>query len=483
MIPFGEYSPDNSDFNGKALPYMRNAQPVADGWAPFPSFEPYTDPLPEKPCGAFLARRDDGAYVVYAGGPTRLFRLDPATNEWVTVGSGYTLAEGVTWAFAQWGQTVVATNQNTNIQQIDLASYSPATELVAIKARSLFVIGANLFAGGLLDLPDGVQWSADENIASWPIAENGGDRQAFPDGGWVLQGFSGQQGAYILQKDAIRTVNWNPGGTYNFTFSKVAEIGIVGPNAGVTVNQATYFLAQDGFYGVSYTTEKGLLTPPIGGEKVNRAFMAEVDLDALEDVQAVSDPLNKVVYWAYRTTGYTGARFNVILGYDWQLGRWFRIERELVWLANLATPGNTLESLDEISSSLDDLAISLDSPAWSGGKPVLAAFDTDYRMCFAQGSNMDALFRTAKLQLNKAGRSLVTSVTPMTDAEDASMRIGVSGNSYDPLVWKGPYTRQPSGRIPTRANGKIHQFETTLKGNWTIVTGLDDIQAKAAGRR
>nr|WP_321980142.1 hypothetical protein [uncultured Cohaesibacter sp.] len=483
MIPFGEYSPDSSPFNGKVLPYMRNAQPVADGWAPFPSFEPFSEPLPEKPCGSFLARREDGGYVVYAGGLTGLYRLDPATRDWISVGSGYTLSDGMTWAFAQWGQTVVAGNRNTNIQQIDLASYGNATELTAIKARSLFVIGANLFAGGHIDLPDGVQWSADEDISSWPIATNGGDYQEFPDGGWVLQGFSGQQGAYILQKNAIRTVSWNPGGTYNFTFSKVAEIGIVGPNAGITVNQTTYFLAQDGFYAVSYDAEKGLLTPPIGAEKVNRAFMAEVDLDSLDEVQAFADPLNKIVGWAYRTTGYTGPRFNVILGYDWQLGRWFRLEREITWLTTLATPGNTLESLDEVSASLDDLAISLDSPTWTGGKPVLAAFDNDNRMCFAQGANMDALFRTNKLQLNKTGRSLVTSVTPLTDAENTTLRLGVSGNAHEQAVWKGPYTRQPSGRIPTRANGKFHQFEASVTGEWSIITGLDDIQAKAAGRR
>ena len=483
MIPFGDYSPDSSDFNGKALPYMRNAQPVADGWAPFPRFVPYTDPLPEKPCGAFLARREDGGYVVYAGGPTRLFRLEPSSRDWIEVGSSYALAEGMSWAFEQWGQKVVATNQNTNLQQIDLATYGNASELFALKGRSLFSIGSNLFVGGLVDLPDGVRWSADEDISSWPIASGGGDKQVFPNGGWVMQAFSGQRGSFILQKNAIRTVTWNPAGTYNYTFAKVSEMGIVGERAGVTVGQSAYLLAQDGFYQITYSGEEGLITTPIGAEKINRSFFAEVELDALDEVQCVADPLNKVVYWAYRTTGYTGERFNVMLGYDWQLGRWFRIEKEITWLATLATPGQTLESLEDISASLDDLAISLDSPVWSGGKPVLAAFDNDFRMCFAQGQNMDALFRTAKTQLNKTGRALVTSATPLTDAEDVSLRIGVAGNSYSDPIWKGPYNRQPSGRIPTRANGKFHQFEAALNGHWSIVTGLDDIQAKAAGAR
>src|SRR6185503_17063233 len=85
---------------------------------------------------------------------------------------------------------------------------------------------------------------------------------------------------------------------------------------------------------------------PIGKEKVDRTFFADLDQSNLQLFIGSSDPRTTVVYWAYRSTNGATGRFDKILAYDWALDLWAPIMMSGEYLATLSKPGITLEGVD-----------------------------------------------------------------------------------------------------------------------------------------
>jgi hypothetical protein len=81
LLPFGEYKPDVSDYEGQATKNVRNVLPRGDGYGPFPDFAILTQALIAACRGAFYALKSDGsvasspAPVTGSGSPaTRIIR-------------------------------------------------------------------------------------------------------------------------------------------------------------------------------------------------------------------------------------------------------------------------------------------------------------------------------------------------------------------------------------------------------------------------
>jgi hypothetical protein len=104
---------------------------------------------------------------------------------------------------------------------------------------------------------------------------------------------------------------------------------------------------------------------PIGKERVDRTFKADVDTGNLQLVLGASDPRYSRVFWAYKSGNGAAGLFDKLLCYDYALDRWSPIALSGEYLGSLSQPGLTLENLDSISSSIDLLGPSLDSFATS----------------------------------------------------------------------------------------------------------------------
>lgn len=85
LLPFGDYRPDVSDYEGKSTKNILNVIPRGDGYGPFPSFSAYTSALPAACRGAFYALKSDGTVVTFAGTSDRLYQLDNSTYTWKPV--------------------------------------------------------------------------------------------------------------------------------------------------------------------------------------------------------------------------------------------------------------------------------------------------------------------------------------------------------------------------------------------------------------
>ena len=76
LLPFGEFKPDVSDYEGQATRQILNALPRGDGYGPILSLQGYTSALPGQCRGAFYALNPDGTITTFAATATRLYKLN-----------------------------------------------------------------------------------------------------------------------------------------------------------------------------------------------------------------------------------------------------------------------------------------------------------------------------------------------------------------------------------------------------------------------
>jgi hypothetical protein len=82
ILPFGEYRPDVSDYQGEHSRDITNVVPKGDGYGPFASLAAYSSALPGACRGFFYALKNDGSIQVFAGTSDRLYTLNNTTQTW-----------------------------------------------------------------------------------------------------------------------------------------------------------------------------------------------------------------------------------------------------------------------------------------------------------------------------------------------------------------------------------------------------------------
>jgi hypothetical protein len=85
LLPFGEYKPDVSDYEGQATKNVRNVLPRGDGYGPFPDFATLTQALPSACRGAFYALKSDGSVQIFAGTVNALYTANNTDYSWIPV--------------------------------------------------------------------------------------------------------------------------------------------------------------------------------------------------------------------------------------------------------------------------------------------------------------------------------------------------------------------------------------------------------------
>src|SRR5438874_1437369 len=127
--------------------------------------------------------------------------------------------------------------------------------------------------------------------------------QHLPDGG-IVRGVAGGGFGVIMQDASVRRMAYAPGSPVIFQIERIAEDhGILAPSSLVRDGDRVFYLASEGFYTMTATG-----TPePIGKERVDRTFLADVDPANLQLLIGASDPRASRVFWSYKSvSGQTG---------------------------------------------------------------------------------------------------------------------------------------------------------------------------------
>ncbi len=349
LLPFGEYRPDVSDYEGQHSKRILNVVPQGDGYGPFMSLAAYSTALSAACRGLFYALKSDGSVAIFAGTATKLYLLNNTNQTWTDVSQGastYTsLANNRNWSFVQFNNYVIAVHGNVNPQVYDLSSPSAFADLGGSPPKADYVAIVNRFVvlSGLPSAPYRVQWSGLNAVTTWDNITSQSNYQDMADGG-VVRGVMGGEYGTIFQDRSIRRMIYQPGSSLIFGIDRISlDDGLDAPYSLVQAGGSTFFLSPQGFKKMA---AGGGYPEPIGKERIDRTFFGDWDSSNIQLVIGVADPAKQRVYWTYKPQSGAAGLFSKILAYDYVLDRWAPISQTGEYLTSLAVPGLTLEGVD-----------------------------------------------------------------------------------------------------------------------------------------
>ena len=473
MIPFGEWLPDQSDFENPGLLVAKNAIPAALGYRPIKALSTISNAADGVLRGITAGADPDGTTRQFAGDDSKLYLFNSGTKNLddVSVGGGYSLGANDKWRFTQFGNRMIAVAGSavspqtwllgTDTSWSDLPGSPPTAEFVAV-VRDFVMLG-NINDGTAY--PYRVQFSQIGDPTAWTVGTNLADFQDINDLGEVTGIIGGEFGVVLCERGVVRVTFI--GAPFTFQFDTVegargnaykgAAVGL-GPNR-------VFYISESGFQMLS---PNGITD--IGGEKVDRWFNAMLDAGNADKITSAIDPVNRIVVWSFPSVNSDGTP-DMIIAYNYQLNRWTYCEIENDLVAPLYTAGYTLEDLDTIGT-LEELPESLDSSFWAGGQ-FLFGGSTANRIATFSGSNLEACFDTGDLETSPMRVSSVNRIYPHTKGGTPTVQVASRIDHDDAVTFGAASSKNSSGFCPVRSTGRFHRLRLTISGTWEHAIGFD----------
>lgn len=482
MLNWGAWRPDQSGPNTGFCQIADNVLPQSAGlgqygaqlvgYGPFPQLitTPGAGALSAAPRGNISLTLDDGTSAVFYATATTIEQLS-ASYTFTAIDTGRSVTTSDDVSFLHYGAFLLNTDTSDGFKAYNVET--PAgnnTVSGAPSARSIFSCNNVVFALDCNGNNRRMQSSGVGDFTAW--ATLGADGKTFEDGGALVCGVDVKNGnAVIFQEDALRVVTFgNAVSPALYSIAKAADgRGSVGERSVVSFDGMVFYLATDGFYRFDLTNGN----TPIGAEKINRWFLAQIDNSTLDTVQGALDPKNKIVCWRFSSlTNSSSTTFDRMICYDWQLNEWFTLTVTTTALARISTPGYTLDQMDSFGT-LDQISLVLDDRFWQGGVPVYGALDANYEFATFSGAPAAATLQsyTATSPVNQ----MVRKATPISDNANSNLQLGVQYRLSDAMTWKAGVTRQRGGIVPLRGNGLNIAFQENHNAgdDWTYSNGVD----------
>jgi hypothetical protein len=522
-ITFKEWLPDQPSVLD-AVSKANNVIPLAVGYGPFKSAVNYSGDASENLTNVFATKVDNDVSV-FAGGLTKLYKLDGAdlSLDDVSKSGGYT---GINrWQFVQFGNYALATNGSEKIQYYnvnsstlfaDLAAAAPISKYITVVRD--FVVGANIGAG---TYPSRVQWSDINDPTDWTAGgASQSDFQDIPDGGDITGITGGEFGIIFLEKAIVRMSYI--GSPLFFQFDTISRnIGCIEGGSIAQYGGITYFLSDDGFYSCDGQNIIG-----IGSEKIDRYFYSNANIGDIDSISAAVDPERNLVIWNYTTV--SGARSLLI--YNYETKKWCEADTDVDFLSTLATSGTSLESIDSAYNvtagsftvgkqytirsvgntnftligavantvgvlftatgvgsgtgvaidmaasaaalkTVDTLTTTLDDRLYKGGKFLFGGV-RDAKIVTFTGVYATATINTNDLEYGY--NSVVTLIRPSVDNGSANIQITSRRMLDDTITYSTSKTTDQEDRCSVRSAGRYHRVSLTPTGaNWFSAIGMD----------
>lgn len=470
IVNFPPFEPDRAIYSQQSSSVALNVVPVADGWGPMPALTIVADPIPSPPRGSITARTATGTQITIVGTETKLYKINnDGTITDISTGT-YAVPDGDEWSFDLYGNRIIATNFNDGAQYYDVDSSTVFNPLPGSppKARFVKVIGDFVALYHHPDDPSAIQWSGINNSEQWVPGEELSDINTFPDGEELMAISTNGSGAVLAFRTGFRNMVYSPESAFVFTFSPFIEgNGCTAPLSLVEIGAGDFVYYSDtGFF-------RGASGTPIGAERVDEWIRQNATVDTLEQLKGVADPFRKIVLWRYVNENGVG----YILGYSWQLDRWFQSDTVVTGLGVFATSGYTLEDLDSVSPSIDLLPASLDSPAWAGSRPAFAGFDSNFAFGFFSGLPQQAMIDTGQVELSPGSRTYVDPVRLVADVgTNYTINCGFLDYHGDEPNWGVEQSPNPRSYMANvRTDGRLHTFRVTVPAEtvWSTVSAVD----------
>ena len=522
-IAFKDWLPDQPSILD-AVSEANNVIPLAVGYGPFKSAVNYSGSASENLTNVYATKVDNDVSV-FAGGLTKLYKLDSTdlTLDDVSKSGGYTGTNR--WQFVQFGNYALATNGSEKIQFYDVNSSSLFADLAAsapiakyITVVRDFVVGANIGSG---TYPTRVQWSDINDPTDWTSGgASQSDYQDIPDGGDITGITGGEFGIIFLEKAIVRMSYI--GSPLFFQFDTISRnIGCIEGGSIAQYGGVSYFLSDDGFYSTN-----GQALNSIGSEKVDRYFFSNANIGDIDTISVAVDPERNLIIWNYGNV--SGGRSLLI--YNFETQKWSEADTDVNYLSTLATSGTSLDAIDSaynVSSgsftvgksytirtvgttdftligavantvgvlftatgvgtgngvaidmeasatgmkTMNTLETTLDDRLYKGGKFLFGGVKDAKIMTFS------GVYATGNLTTNDLEygyNSVLTLIRPSIDNGSASVSVASRRMLNDTITYGSTVSADEEDRCSVRSAGRYHRISVTPTGvNWTSAIGID----------
>jgi hypothetical protein len=465
-ITFGEWTPDQPGITN-GLRRAENVYPKLVGYGPISTAVDYSAAASESLNNVVAGKTTIGGTSVFAGGTTKLFKLNSGTLalENVSKTGGYTTATDQRWRFTQFGNVMIGANGQAKLQGFNLNSSTLFSDLSADAPTAAYITVVRDFvvSGYQSSHPNRVQWSALGDESSWAnSATTQADFQDIPDGGSVV-GVTGGEFGLVLMDRSIHRMSY-VGSPLVFQFDNISRnLGCYEANSVIQYGGTTFFLGDDGFYACD-----GQTLLPIGNEKVNRFFFDNADEASLFLMSAAVDPAKKLIIWAYASNN--SATVDSLLIYNFQTQKWTSGTTDVDKIASTSTPAVTLEGMDAYGT-LETIMTTFDSRLWLGGRLQLAGVNGAKIVTFT-GANATAYIETGDVEI-PGSTSAITMVKPIVDDGSGSVAIESRRLLSETVAFGAQTAANGENRISIRSIGRYHRLQLTPTGSWTSVVGAD----------
>lgn len=468
-VTFGEWTPDQPGITN-GLQRAENVFSKAVGYGAIQSAEDYSAAADQALNNVVAGKTIANTTLVFAGGATKLFKLDSTNLSLVNVSKSgnYTTDVGQRWRFTQFGNVIVAANGTSKIQAYNLNSSSLFANIAsdAPESRYVTVVRDFVVSGYINSSPvyaSRVQWSALGDESSWtPSATTQADFQDIADGGTVVGLTGGEFGLVFLDR-SIHRMSY-VGSPLIFQFDNISRnLGCYEANSIIQYAGTSFFLSDDGFYACD-----GQNVVPIGNEKVNRFFFADADQGLLSLMSVAVDPFRKLIIWAYPSNNSDSVDKLII--YNFQTQKWTSGTTNVDRVATSSTPSVVLEGLDTYGN-LDTILTSFDSRLWLGGKLQFAGVRGSKIVTFS-GAAMTATLETGDIEMPGV-TSAITLAKPIVDGGSSNVALFSRRLLNQQVIFGSQVVADAENRVSIRGVGRYHRLQLTPTGSWNTVVGTD----------
>jgi len=393
--------------------------------------------------------------------------------------------------FTQFGNHVIATNgvnapqyflMGTSTAFVDLQTLVTASGsgTVPSKFRTSGVIRDFLVTGNIENAKNRVAWSGINDISTWEAGVSSSDFQDLPGaGGEVVAITSGEIG-YVFRQDQIVRMDF-VGGNVVFRFS------VISPNRGAVFSQGVcqdnrqvFFYSSDGFFQIN-----GDEVTPIGAEKVNRFFDADLNKAYTDRISAAVDPFNTLAIWLYPSKdnpNVTGLCDKLLI-YNYVTQKWSIAKIKASQIFKQFIVVDTVELMDIISADLDQINISLDTSFWTNGHLYLGGINEDFKAAIFSGKNLEAEIETKETELFPGKRANITNVRPIVDAT-SNVTIKTRNKLADAVTTSPSSPMNDTGINPVRQSGRYFRANVKIPAEtiWSDAQGVDLIAVPGGDR-
>jgi hypothetical protein len=485
QVPFGEWLPDQPPHLNPGANVATNVYYALNSYKRFPSLVDYSsNNIGAHSRGAGSFRDNAGNVYNFVAKNTDLYQL--ASGTFTSRKGSLTGGDTDFWTFTQFGNYVIASNGVDLPQYYLMGTSTNFANLSAIQTagttpnfRVSGVIRDFLVTGNQSSNQNRIQWSGINDITVWSGKQ--ADQQDLPgSGGEIVHITSGEIG-YVFRQNQIIRMDYVGGAT-------IFRLSVISPNRGAVYgrtvcqdNRRVFFYADDGFYELN-----GDSISPIGAEKVNRFFDANLNKAYTDRICAAVDPFNQLALWLYpsvnNTNNTTGICDRIII-YNYATKKWSLAEANASTIFTQFVGAYTVELMDIISENLDAINIALDTDFWNGGQLFLGAVDSDYKAAIFSGTGNEGEIETSELEIFPNHRASVQGIRPIVDAT-ATVTLKTRDRLANSVTTSSSSSMNSSGMNPVRQSGRYVKVNVKTPSGvvWTNAQGIDLVASRSGLR-